>query len=178
MRVVVLSGEGESFCAGLDFSSMSAIAGAGESDGLGEAGTRNDGNPGSMQDGRITHLGQQICWVWQELPVPVLDGELAVELFIERARRVRPSFEPTAAERAELGDDVLGDDPTTLALEERVDLVAVAGNGRAFKRAKAVFDVQGETPVLRYYRSLAHMGWPLDEEIRETLREGEELAEN
>jgi enoyl-CoA hydratase/carnithine racemase len=25
-----------------------------------------------MQDGRITHLGQQVCWVWQEIPVPVI----------------------------------------------------------------------------------------------------------
>jgi enoyl-CoA hydratase/carnithine racemase len=25
-----------------------------------------------MKDGRITHLGQQICWVWQELAVPVI----------------------------------------------------------------------------------------------------------
>lgn len=67
---------------------------------------------------------------------------------------------------------------TTRSLQYSADLVAVAGNGRAFRRAKAVFDVQGETPVLRYYRSLAHMGWPLDESIRETLREGKELAEN
>ncbi len=72
VRVVVLSGEGASFCAGLDFSSMSAIAGAGEDDGVGEAASRNDGNPGTMKDGRITHLGQQICWVWQELAVPVI----------------------------------------------------------------------------------------------------------
>ena len=25
-----------------------------------------------MEDGRITHLGQQVCWVWQEVPVPVI----------------------------------------------------------------------------------------------------------
>ena len=25
-----------------------------------------------MKEGRITHLGQQICWVWQEVPVPVI----------------------------------------------------------------------------------------------------------
>ena len=25
-----------------------------------------------MKAGRITHLGQQVCWVWQELPVPVI----------------------------------------------------------------------------------------------------------
>jgi len=66
---------------------------------------------------------------------------------------------------------------TTRSLQYSADLVAVSGNGRAFKRAKAVFDVQGETPRLRYYRSLAHMGWPLEETIRQSLREGEGLGE-
>ena len=27
---------------------------------------------GDMADGRITHLGQQSAWVWQEIPVPVI----------------------------------------------------------------------------------------------------------
>ncbi len=67
IRVVVLSGNGPSFCAGLDLSSMAALAGGADG-----AGDRNDGNPGSMREGRITHLGQQVCWVWQEIPVPVI----------------------------------------------------------------------------------------------------------
>ena len=65
VRVVVLSGEGESFCAGLDFASFQSMAS--------EDGTAGgDGNPGAMTPGGITHLGQQVCWVWQELPVPVI----------------------------------------------------------------------------------------------------------
>ncbi|MEL6891041.1 MAG: crotonase/enoyl-CoA hydratase family protein [Actinomycetota bacterium] len=71
VRVVVLSGEGASFCAGLDFSSMQGLADSGGDD-VAEAATRSDGNPGQMEDGRITHLGQQVCWVWQELPMPVI----------------------------------------------------------------------------------------------------------
>lgn len=67
LRVVVLSGEGESFCAGLDFSMFSGMAGGAEG-----APRSNDGDPGDLPDGRITHRGQQICWVWQELPVPVI----------------------------------------------------------------------------------------------------------
>jgi enoyl-CoA hydratase/carnithine racemase len=67
VRVVVLSGEGESFCAGLDFSIFGEMAGGA---GNGDAGDR--GNPGATAPDRITHLGQQICWVWQELPVPVI----------------------------------------------------------------------------------------------------------
>jgi enoyl-CoA hydratase/carnithine racemase len=78
VRVVVLSGEGSSFCAGLDFSSFTAMAGGGGNGGGGNGGGGNggggdgDGNPGSMSPGRITHLGQQVCWVWQELAVPVI----------------------------------------------------------------------------------------------------------
>lgn len=62
VRVVVLSGEGASFCAGLDFAAMSGLADR----------TTDPGHPGLIADGRITHLGQQVAWVWQELPVPVI----------------------------------------------------------------------------------------------------------
>ena len=64
VRVAVLSGEGSSFCAGLDFATMGALAGGGE--------RPTEGNPGEISAGRITHLGQQVCWVWQEVPVPVI----------------------------------------------------------------------------------------------------------
>ncbi|MAT04392.1 MAG: enoyl-CoA hydratase [Acidimicrobiaceae bacterium] len=67
VRVVVLVGDGESFCAGLDFSMFAGMAGG---DGTGQ--TDDRGNPGAIDDGRITHLGQQVCWVWQELEVPVI----------------------------------------------------------------------------------------------------------
>ena len=66
VRVVVLSGEGKSFCAGLDMASMQAIAGNDDS------GDRSTSNAGQMAEGSITHLGQQVCWVWQEVPVPVI----------------------------------------------------------------------------------------------------------
>lgn len=66
VRAVVLSGEGTSFCAGLDFSSFQVMS-SGE-----RPPASDDNSPGAMQDGRITHLGQQVCWVWQEIPVPVI----------------------------------------------------------------------------------------------------------
>ena len=67
VRAVVLSGEGASFCAGLDFSSFNSMAG-----GEGTGGGNGGGNPSAMAEGRITHLGQQCAWAWQEVPVPVI----------------------------------------------------------------------------------------------------------
>ena len=64
IRAVVLSGDGASFCAGLDFGSFQAMAQGPKSDG--------NVNAGVMTEGRITHLAQQVCWVWQEVPVPVI----------------------------------------------------------------------------------------------------------
>lgn len=67
--VVVLSGEGRGFCAGLDFESFQAMAGGRGADVVGS----EQGGPSIMStEGRITHLGQQAAWVWQELQVPVI----------------------------------------------------------------------------------------------------------
>jgi enoyl-CoA hydratase/carnithine racemase len=71
VRAVVLSGEGASFCAGLDFSSFNAMA-SGERTGGGEQAERQGNDPSAPTEGGITHLGQQAAWVWQELPVPVI----------------------------------------------------------------------------------------------------------
>ena len=64
LRVVVLSGEGQSFCAGLDFGSFTAMADTSRAEG--------SMNAGNIVEGKITHLAQQVCWVWQEVPVPVI----------------------------------------------------------------------------------------------------------
>jgi enoyl-CoA hydratase/carnithine racemase len=62
-RVVVLSGEGASFCAGLDLGRMQSLSGDGP---------RRESIPVAPLEGEITHRGQQVCWVWQEVPVPVI----------------------------------------------------------------------------------------------------------
>lgn len=69
VRVVVLSGEGASFCAGLDFASFHVMAAGGSATGF-----KQDGqfNAGALSEGGLTHLAQQICWVWQQIPVPVI----------------------------------------------------------------------------------------------------------
>ncbi|MGH3744014.1 MAG: crotonase/enoyl-CoA hydratase family protein [Mycobacteriales bacterium] len=71
VRAVVLSGEGRGFCAGLDFGSFQAMAGGGE---------RERSSPIGEVDGRITHLGQQTAYVWQELEVPVIAAVHGVAL--------------------------------------------------------------------------------------------------
>ena len=64
LRVVVLSGAGASFCAGLDFASFQVMA----------EGKSRDGamNAGAITESGLTHTAQQVCWVWQELQVPVI----------------------------------------------------------------------------------------------------------
>ncbi|MCP3937928.1 MAG: crotonase/enoyl-CoA hydratase family protein [Actinomycetia bacterium] len=73
VRAVVLSGNGRSFCAGLDFSVFEAMAetSSGSEVGAG-SGTRLTGRTTAPLEGRITHLGQQAVWTWQEMDQPVI----------------------------------------------------------------------------------------------------------
>jgi enoyl-CoA hydratase/carnithine racemase len=74
LRCVVLSGEGRSFCAGLDFSGFQGMASKPTGERQGDrAGDREGGEFAPTQpDGRITHRGQQAVYGWTELPVPVI----------------------------------------------------------------------------------------------------------
>jgi enoyl-CoA hydratase/carnithine racemase len=59
LRAVVLSGEGRSFCAGLDFGSV----------------LRRPGGVAAAfvsRPWRGTHTFQEACWAWRRLPVPVI----------------------------------------------------------------------------------------------------------
>jgi enoyl-CoA hydratase/carnithine racemase len=72
VRAVVLSGEGRSFSAGLDFSGFRAMADGGRATGDGEP-TQGDGlRTIGATEGRITHLAQQAAHCWSEVPVPVI----------------------------------------------------------------------------------------------------------
>jgi enoyl-CoA hydratase/carnithine racemase len=63
VRVVVLSGEGPDFCAGLDFTSFQAMT-------VGERLSATAQLPPS--DGPAKATGQRAAYVWAELPVPVI----------------------------------------------------------------------------------------------------------
>jgi enoyl-CoA hydratase/carnithine racemase len=72
LRSVVLSGEGRSFCAGLDFASFQGMADREPSDGGGGGGNSGSASVLLTGEGRITHKGQQAVYGWTELPVPVI----------------------------------------------------------------------------------------------------------
>lgn len=53
------------------------------------------------------------------------------------------------------------------------DMVAVSGNGRAFKRVRIVIDTTGEAPPrIVYRRDWTDRGWPLDPQILASMRSG------
>lgn len=67
VRAVVLSGEGRSFCSGLDFSSFQAMAGGEES--LSKFTSTVAATP-TYETAQAA--GQQAVYVWQEIPAPVI----------------------------------------------------------------------------------------------------------
>jgi enoyl-CoA hydratase/carnithine racemase len=71
VRVVVLSGEGRAFCAGLDMSNFAGMADAGSS---GEKVSDDDVTGGKLapRTHGIANLPQHAGWMWRELPVPVI----------------------------------------------------------------------------------------------------------
>jgi enoyl-CoA hydratase/carnithine racemase len=59
LRVVVLSGEGRAFCAGLDLTAM-------------RSGGGGSGNDLDARSHGIANSSQAVAWGWRELPVPVI----------------------------------------------------------------------------------------------------------
>lgn len=67
IRVVVLSGAGDCFCSGLDFSTFGAMANEGlDAESEDVAAAARDLSPAGA------NRAQQIAWLWQEIPVPVI----------------------------------------------------------------------------------------------------------
>jgi type II secretory pathway component PulK len=61
---------------------------------------------------------------------------------------------------------------TGQAYQYSADIVAISGNGRAFKRFRVVIDLQQSPPAIVYRRDLTDQGFPLDREILMQLRRG------
>jgi enoyl-CoA hydratase/carnithine racemase len=91
VRAVVLSGNGRAFCAGLDFGGFQAMASGGGASGGGASGDEatdasDDGAVGGetaishVDEGSITHHGQQAVYGWTDLPVPVIAAVHGVAL--------------------------------------------------------------------------------------------------
>ena len=58
---------------------------------------------------------------------------------------------------------------TTRSSQYSADIVALSKDGKAFRRYKVVIDTVDDTTVV-HKRSLSHLGWPLDKDILERLR--------
>src|ERR1700731_5050346 len=67
VRAVVLSGEGRSFCAGLDMGRFAAMK---EQGGTGVAG--GEARDLTMRTHGLANFPQQAVWGWRQLPVPVI----------------------------------------------------------------------------------------------------------
>ena len=67
IRAVVLSGAGDCFCSGLDFSSFAAMA-----DGGLDAESEEVASAAADKSPAGANRAQQIAWLWQEVPVPVI----------------------------------------------------------------------------------------------------------
>jgi type II secretory pathway component PulK len=67
----------------------------------------------------------------------------------------------------------LGNLITGTSYQYSADIVAVSGNGRAFKRCRIVVNAAGTTPQIVYRRDLTDRGWPMDPQILASLRSGQ-----
>jgi type II secretory pathway component PulK len=55
------------------------------------------------------------------------------------------------------------------------DIVAVSGDGHAFRRCKVVLDARSSPPIVVYRKDMTYLGWPLDPTILTTLKSGKPL---
>jgi len=69
----------------------------------------------------------------------------------------------------------VGDFLTTRSYQFSADIVSVSADGRAFQRCFVVLDALDGAPRTVRWKSLTHLGWPLDTGIISTLRAGKAL---
>lgn len=66
---------------------------------------------------------------------------------------------------------------TARSFQYSADIVAVSGDGRAFKRVRIVVDAQQipSPSKVVYRKELTSLGWPLDPKLRDALRSGQHI---
>ncbi len=64
---------------------------------------------------------------------------------------------------------------TTNSFQYAADIVAVSGDGRAFRRYYVIIDMAEGNPRVVYKQPLHYLGWPLDSTILENLRDKNDL---
>jgi len=62
---------------------------------------------------------------------------------------------------------------TLRSFQYSADIVALSGDGRAFKRFRAVVDARSSPPRVLSWQDLTGLGWPLPREIIDAVRRGE-----
>ncbi len=71
----------------------------------------------------------------------------------------------------------VGSHITVRSSQHCADIVSISGDGRSYQRYKAVVATQNNTSLVLYWKSLTHLGWPLDPEIVASLRGGNSLGQ-
>ena len=64
---------------------------------------------------------------------------------------------------------------TDKSYQYSADIVAVSADGKSFKRVRIVADARRTPARIVYRKDLTDLGWPLDESIRDHLRQGGDL---
>jgi type II secretory pathway component PulK len=77
-------------------------------------------------------------------------------------------FDALSATKAQ----AIAGDITARSFQYSADIVAVSGDGRAFKRVRIVVDSRTLPAQVIYRKDLTSLGWPLPAEVRDSLRAG------
>ncbi len=109
--------------------------------------------------------------VLMALPGNLSDGD-ADNLVTNRANADTTSFAWifTAIDPAKAAG--IAGNVTTRSFVYSADIVAVSGDGRAFKRVRVVIDATKLPAKIVYRRDITGLGWPLDRGIQDDLRAG------
>jgi DNA uptake protein ComE-like DNA-binding protein len=67
---------------------------------------------------------------------------------------------------------------TGVSYQYSADIVAVSGDGRAFKRVRIVIDTRAQPASIIYRKDLTSLGWPLPPEVQTSLRQGKGVPQD